>query len=143
MEQVMLIKVFSNEIYSLFIRLLYISNYQNIYTMDSTVIFLIAGIVILIGAITWLLIARLRKDAWEGSLIDKREETSSGGNDIETTSYVLYVKTTEGKTKRSYVRQKQFNSLQVGDYLIKAKGKLYPEKVAAPADELMTAEWQK
>jgi hypothetical protein len=91
-------------------------------------IIIIVSAVVLIGGLSYFLISRLRKQAWEGQLFDKKIQTSSGANDIETSTYILYVKTTEGKTKRSYVRQKHFDQFSVGDNLIKEKGKLYPEK---------------
>lgn len=94
----------------------------------EAILITVAGTLALIGVVAFWIIKRLRKDAWEGQLIDKRVETSSGG-DYDTTNYVLYVKTTDGMDKRSFVRKKHYEQFSIGDQLVKVKGETYPKKV--------------
>lgn len=92
------------------------------------VILVIVGTLALIGVVAYFWFARLKREAWEGQLVDKQEETSSGG-DYDSTYYVLYVKTLDGSHRRSYVRKKLFDQCAIGDRLVKVQGKAYPSKV--------------
>lgn len=94
--------------------------------MDYMIIIVSATLVV-IGLISYFLIRRMRKDAWEGELTDKREETADNG-DYESTNYTLYVKLNDGTTRRIYVRKKLYQELHPGDKLLKVKGKTYPTK---------------
>lgn len=91
-------------------------------------IIVIVATVLLIGLISFFMIRKSKEEAWEGQLIDKREEIS-GSDDSETTNYRLYVKTVEGLDKKIYVKKKLFETLVVGDSLIKMKGETYPRAV--------------
>lgn len=88
----------------------------------------ITGSLLLIGLVAFLIIRNLKKGAWEGELLEKKEVEMSGGGDFETTSYALFVRTTTGVQKRVYVPQKLYDRLSVGDQLIKRKGETYPKK---------------
>lgn len=94
--------------------------------MDVVVI-TVEGTLILIGIIAYFIVSKFKKEAWEGELVDKHEETSSSG-DYDQTYYAVYVKTTEGKNKRVTVKKKLYNELNVGDRLVKVKGETHPKK---------------
>lgn len=101
--------------------------YTNFLKRMPVFIIVIVVTVLLIGAISFFLIGKSKKEVWEGQLIDKRQE-SSGSDDSETTSYCLYVKTNQGLDKKVYVKKKFFDTLIIGDNLIKVKGETYPRK---------------
>lgn len=92
------------------------------------VLIVVVGSFLLIGLVAYLLISKLKKDAWEGELIDKQLVEMSSGGDYDTTNYVLVVKTAGGAKKRSYVSKKLFDQFSVGERLVKRKGETYPKK---------------
>jgi hypothetical protein len=90
-------------------------------------IIVIVVTVLLIGLISFFMIRKAKEEVWEGQLIDKRKETS-GSDDAETTTYCLYVKTIDGLDKKIYAKKKFFDTVIIGDNLIKTKGETYPRK---------------
>jgi hypothetical protein len=96
--------------------------------MLTIIILTIVGTGLFIGIVVYFIRASVKKDAWEGEVIDKREETSTGG-DYDQTYYVLYIKATDGKQRRFPLRKKLWQQFNVGDKLIKPKGETVPRKV--------------
>ncbi len=88
---------------------------------------------VLFGVLAFIAITSLRNDAWEGNLADKIEETYSG-KDYEQKHYMLYVKATDGTKKRVMVRKRMYNQFNIGDRLVKVKGKAYPQKAEVQYD---------
>jgi hypothetical protein len=86
----------------------------------------VIGSFILIGIVAYFIISKLKKEAWEGELVNKQEEQSSSG-DYDTTNYALYVRLSDGSEKRVTVKKKLFMEVSIGDRLVKVKGQTYPK----------------
>jgi hypothetical protein len=96
--------------------------------MSLIITLTIAGTVVLIGIIAYLIKSKIKKEAWEGEVVDKREETSTAG-EYDSTYYNIYVKTTEGLQKKVTLGKKVWDQFAIGDKLLKVKGEAVPRKV--------------
>ncbi len=96
--------------------------------MDIVVIVIVATL-LLIGIISYFMVGKLKKEVWEGELIDKREETITS-NDSDSIVYTLYIKTNQGTDKKVHVKKKLFETFTAGDKVIKVKGETYPKKAS-------------
>jgi len=92
------------------------------------VIYTVIGTLLLIGIIAYLLHIKNKNDEWEGELVDKRVETSTDSNDVETTHYALFIRTASGNNRHVRVRKNVYEQFAIGDKLVKVKGETAPKK---------------
>ena len=84
-----------------------------------------AGPILIIGIAVFLYLRRVRNSAYEGKVLSKGSRVD---DDDGTTSYFIVVQLANGKTKRVYLKQKQWQQWAVGEALIKRPGALQPER---------------
>ncbi len=88
----------------------------------------IAGTLLLCGIVVWLVLAKTRKEAYEGVVEQKKEEEREGTQDDSYTVYTLVVKTSSGQLKNVKVGKKIWEQFTVGDKIVKEPGKFNPVK---------------
>lgn len=91
------------------------------------VIFTIVGTLVLCGAVAWFFLSKAKKDAYSGTVVDKRTEERES-SDSSYTVYHLLVKLTDGTQKDITVSRKLYEQFTVGDAIVKEAGKFNPAK---------------
>ncbi len=79
----------------------------------------------LAALISWLITLKQVSDAWEGQVVDLREERVSSGDDDWSDELFAYIRQPNGKTKKI----KADHSWRVGDHLQKRKGENWIRKL--------------
>lgn len=95
----------------------------------GTIVSILTVVVTLLicGAIAWLILSNIKNQVWEGTIASKNADQSDNG-EYTTTSYVLTVDLQEGKQKKVRLSKKQWEGFNIGDKIIKEKGKFSPTK---------------
>ncbi|MFN2296430.1 MAG: hypothetical protein ACK2U0_18665 [Candidatus Promineifilaceae bacterium] len=68
--------------------------------------------------------------SWKGTVVDKQEKKKRDPDGVETSYYLLYVKTDDsGKTQKMGISKEMFEDFAVGDRVEKQAGQYYPQKI--------------
>lgn len=97
--------------------------------MGMTVVILtVVGALLLCGVVAWVVMAKLKADAYRGVVADKGSQEVSGANDSTATSYFLTVALEDGNHKRVRVGKKIWEQFAIGDSIVKEAGKYNPAR---------------
>jgi hypothetical protein len=88
-------------------------------------VFTVIGTLAVCGVIAWVSISRARRDGYEGVVVEK---TIVLPEDDMPTIYRLVLSLKNGQGKTVSVDQKQWDSLSVGDKVMKRTGQLNLER---------------
>lgn len=72
-------------------------------------------------------IGKWKTEAWEGTVVDKVEIETRGG-DHEYTTYYLHIDIGDGKTERKSYNKKFYDQWAKGDRIVKRPGEKLPVK---------------
>ena len=85
----------------------------------------LAGAVALCGAVAFIVVCRLKRQSYRGTVVQKMVSTS---DDDGTDSYNLILSLDDGRPKSIALRRSLWETFAVGDTIVKRAGQLNPER---------------